>query len=155
MNAMKTLVLGLILLIPSLALAAYQNPTITANQPQGNGSTVITFQFAGNAGEPTVTRQYQVSQDTTVTAIRNWVDDTIKELDLVYTARTSPSAQPGQVVPRLARTSPPPTAKQIWREKFDRWKVFTASGLTNAALTTDLDALKADLEATYVDGFID
>jgi hypothetical protein len=149
-------VLALLFILPSLSMAAYQNPTITANtsMPDGSGGQ-ITFQFTGNAGEPVVTRIYQVSAATTATAVRNWVDDTIKELDAMWTAKTIPSAQAGQTVTRLARVNNPQTPKQIWNEKLQRYIMYRDSGITNATFTSNLNALKTDLDATYQAGFID
>lgn len=152
---MKTLLTLYMVLLPSLALAAYQNPTVVSNQPQSTGFVKVTFAFTGSAGEPTRTREYLVRPTTTATLLRNWVDDTKQELNLLYTASVIPSLQSGQTVPGLARVDVPPTAKEVWKEKYERYKRYTGSGLVNAALTTDMNALKADLEATYLDGFID
>ena len=152
---MKTLLTLCMVLLPSLALAAYQNPTVVSNQPQSTGFVKVTFAFTGSAGEPTRTREYLVRPTTTATLLRNWVDDTKQELNLLYTASVIPSLQPGQTVPGLARVDVPPTAKEVWNEKYERYKRYKDSGLVNAALTIDMNALKADLEATYLDGFID
>ena len=153
--SMVILLILLLLCVPSIGLAAYQNPTVLKNDATGDGGASITFQFAGNAGEPTVIKVYTIQQNSTLTALRNWVDDAIVELNLLFTAKTLPSLQPGQTVPRLARVSPPPTPKQVWREKHERYINFKNSGITSAAFTTDLNALKADLDATYQDGFMD
>ena len=150
---MRTLLVALLMLAPSLAMAAYQNPTVVSNQRQANGTVLITFAFSGNAGEPTVTRGYVVSQGTTATAVRNWIDDTIKELDLVRTAETLPALAPDQVVPRLARVTPAKAAKQAWREKFELYLRIKDSGV--AAIASYVTALKADIEATYLAGYLD
>lgn len=142
----------LILLIPSVSLAAYDNPTVLANERKGNGTVLITFAFTGNAGEPTVTRGYTVTLGTTAAAVRNWIDDTIKELDLVRTAETTPALQPGQTVPRLAKVPPVLSAKQIWNRKYSIYQRFQNSDI--AALAADRATLKADLEATYQAGFL-
>ena len=152
---MKTLLTLCMVLLPSLVLAAYQNPTVISNQPQSTGFVKVTFAFTGSAGEPTRTREYLVRPTTTATLLRNWVDDTKKELDLLHTASIIPSLQPQQIVPGVARVAPVPTAKEVWNEKYERYKRYKDSGLVNAALTIDMNALKADLEATYLDGFID
>ena len=154
MKTLLTLCLVLVLM-PSWVLAAYQNPTVVSNQPQSTGFVKVTFAFTGNAGETTRTREYLVRPTTTATLLRNWVDDTKKELDLLHTASIIPSLQPLQIVPGLARVAPVLTAKEVWNEKYERYKRYKDSGLVNAALTIDMNALKADLEATYLDGFID
>jgi hypothetical protein len=152
---MVILLVLLLLCVPSVGLAAYQNPTVLKNDATGDGGAAITFQFAGNAGEPIVVKVYTVQQNSTVTALRNWVDDTIVELNLLFTAKTLPSLQPGQTVPRLARTPPVPTAKQVWLDKLERYKNFKDTPLAVAGYTNAVAALKADLEATYQNGFID
>ena len=84
---MKRLLIACILsLIPAWALAAYQNPTVLENNRQADGGGVILFEFTGNAGEPTVQRRFVVQPNATVTSLRNWVDDTIAELNLLQTA---------------------------------------------------------------------
>lgn len=150
---MLIVLLGFVLLFPSLSFAAYQNPTVVSNQRQANGTVLIQFAFSGNAGEPTVTRSYVVSQGTTAIAVRNWIDDTIKELDLVRTAETLPALAPDQVVPRLARVTPAKAAKQAWREKFELYLRIKDSGIT--AIAPYVTTLKADIEATYQEGFLD
>lgn len=137
-------------LIPSLSFAAYQNPTVVSNQRQPNGSVLITFSFAGNAGEPTIQRGFVVQPQTTATTLRNWIADTIDELDLVQTAATLPLLQKDQVVPKLARTPATPSACQVWTDKFFRYVHAKDSGVT--AIATDLAALKANLESTYPAG---
>lgn len=144
--------LFVVLFLPSTVLAAYQNPTVVSNQRQSNGTVLITFAFSGNAGEPTVTRGFVVTQGTTAVGVRNWIDDTIQELDLVRTAETLPAIQPGQTVSRLARVVPARTAKQIWQEKLDRYIHVKDAGIT--AASAELATLKADLEATYQNGFL-
>lgn len=153
MSFMHVLIVLLgIFLAPSFVLAAYQNPTVVSNQRQANGTVLLTFAFAGNAGEPTVTRGYVVTQGTTPTVVRNWIDDTIKELDLVRTAETLPSIQPGQTVTRLAKSPSVPTAQQVWLQKLATYLRVKDSGI--AATNADLATLKADLETTYQAGFI-
>ncbi len=142
--------LSLVGIFSSISFAAYQNPTVVSNARQANGTVMITFAFAGNAGEPTVTRGYVVSQGTTATAVRNWIDDTIKELDLVRTAETLAALQIGQTVPRLARPADVPTAVRVCAEKLSDYLRVKDAGIT--AMAPEIAALKADIEATYVAG---
>lgn len=140
-------------LVPSLSEAAYQNPTVVTNVRQANGTRLVTFAFVGNAGEPTETRGYVIQQETTATTLRNWIDDTIKELELVHTAANLAILQPGQqTVPRLARVTTP-SAKQVWLEKHERYMRVQNSDV--AAIVSARATLKADLEATYQAGFLD
>ena len=140
----------LLLLIPSISFAAYQNPTVVSNVRQANGTVLITFAFSGNAGEPTVARGYVVSSGTTATLVRNWIDDTIKELDLVRTAETLAALQPGQTVPKLARPPDVPPAQRVCAQKLSSYLRVKDAGIT--AMAAELAALKADIEATYVAG---
>ena len=134
--------------------AAYQNPTVISNERHPNGSTQLVFQFQGSAGEPVVTRSYAVTAQSTATGLRNWVDSVLAELDLMHAAASLASLQPGQVVPRLAPSAPVPTAKQTWTRKAHtcaQFKGVFAAG----ALTTAVNAVCADAEATYQAGFLD
>lgn len=150
---MRTLLIALLMLAPSLAMAAYQNPTVISNQRQANGTVVVTFAFTGDAGEPTVTRPYTVTGLTTRNAVRTWVDETITELDRVRTAETIADLQPGQTVTRVSRVNPVKAAKQAWREKFELYLRIKDSGV--AAIASYVAALKADIEATYQAGYLD
>lgn len=148
------MVFAFMLMGSSVVQAAYQNPTVTGNDRQQNGSTKLTFQFTGNAGEPTVIRQYTVNPASTVAALRNWVDGVIAELDLMHTAANAAALQPGQVVPRLATVPPVPTAKQVWRGKIFRYDQACKSTFVGTVATA-CAALKSDIESTYAAGFLD
>lgn len=150
---MRRLVMCLaVLLVPSLAPAAYQNPTVLSMERKADGGGHIIFQFAGNAGEPIVTRTYVIQSGSTLAGVRNWVDDTINELNLVQAAAVLPGLQQGQTVPRLARVNPARAAKELWNEKVARYGQLKDLGI--AAAAADLAALKADIEATYQAGFV-
>lgn len=151
---MPILLLVILLLAPSLASAAYQNPIVIGNERLMNGSAKLTFQFTGNAGEPVVTRDYTVNPTTTATILRNWVDATINELQLMHTAATLAALQVGQTVPRLAPVAPTRTAKAIWREKAQIHERACTQSFTGATATA-CSTLKADIEATYQAGFLD
>lgn len=152
---MRQLMLCILLtaLLPSWATAAYQNPTIIANERLSVGSTKLILRFNGNAGEPAVTREYMIGPDTTVTSIRNWVDATIKELDLMQAVSVNASAQPGQTVPRLAPAASVPTARDIWQSKVASYTQKCGNGFTGA-IATACTTLKADIESTYQAGYL-
>ena len=142
------------LVVPTLAQAAYQNPTVISNERLSVGSTKLIFRFNGNAGEPAVTREYMVGPNTTATILRNWVDATLDELNLMHTAATLPALQPGQTVPRLAPVVPAAAAKDVWQRKVANYAQFcTRSFLGSVA--TDCVTLKSDIESTYQAGFLD
>lgn len=136
------------------AQAAYKNPTVISNERHPNGSTQLVFQFQGSAGEPVVTRSYTVTAQSTVTGLRNWVNSVVEELDLMHAAASLGALQPGQVVPRLTPVDTAPTAKQTWTRKAHtcaQFKGIFAAG----ALTTAVNAVCGDAEATYQAGFLD
>ena len=151
---LRVLLFLTLVILPTVASAAYQNPTVIANERQPNGFTKLIFRFTGTAGEPAVTRDYTVSPTTTAARLRNWVDATIDELDLMHTAATLPALQPGQSVPRLAPTPPTPSAKAAWRMKVVAFRESCGHGFAGN-LATACAALKTDIEATYQAGFLD
>lgn len=131
---------------------AYQNPRVISNDRIDNGFARIGLMFSGNAGEPDVRKDFTVNDTTTATSFRNWVDETIRQLDGLRTAATLPALQVGQVITRLARTTPAPTAKQVWQSKLHAYMEVKDAGITAAA--AELAAMKADLESTYQSGFL-
>ncbi len=151
---MYILLLMAAVLIPELAHATYQNPTVISNERLSSGSTKLIFRFNGNAGEPSVTREYMVGPATTATILRNWVDATLDELNLMHTAATLPSLQPGQVVPRLAPVAPSASAKDVWQRKVANYAQFCTRSFTGS-IATDCTTMKSDIEATYQAGFLD
>lgn len=151
---MRIVLAVLISLTPVLAQAAYLDPIVLSNERQLNGSTKMVFEFSGDAGEPTVRREYTVSAGTTQTVLRNWIYSTISELNLMHAAATLAGLQPRQTVPKLAPTTSTPTAQQVWMEKARRavrMKAAVDAGVT--ALSTDLATLLTDLNGSYVTSY--
>ena len=144
---MRMLLLCLLLIVPSVARAAYLDPVIISN----DGKQII-FQFSGDAGEPIQKITYVVQAATTQKVVREWVKDTIDDLNGIRSAATLAALQPGQTVARLNRTAAARAAKELWNEKLARYLYVQASGI--AAAATELAALKADLETTYQSGFL-
>ena len=151
---MPYILLIVLLLAPTVADAAYTNPTVIANERQPSGSTKLIFRFNGNAGEPAVTREYMVGPGTTATILRSWVGSTLAELNLMHTAATLPSLQPGQVVPSLAPVTAPPSAKDVWQQNAANYRQLCTNSFTGAAATA-CTTLKTDIESTYQAGFLD
>lgn len=150
---MTILLLFVLLLTPSVASAAYQNPIVIANERQANGLPKLIFQFTGNAGEPVVTRDFIVQPSSTATSVRNWVDATINELDLMHITAKLAAIQPGQTVLRLAPVTPVQTARTVWRRKAD-WYAQTCTHGFTGTIATECGTLKTDIENTYQAGFI-
>lgn len=153
---MKTLLSTLfaLMLMPTLVQAAYQNPTVERNEPTPYGATKLTFLFTGNAGEPVVRRDYTINASSTATTLRNWIDATIVELNLMRTTAVLAALQPGQVLPRLAPVAPTPTAKQAWRQKVNVYNDVCRSSFLNPVASA-CTALQSDIESTYQAGFLD
>lgn len=141
-----------VLVIP--AHAAYQNPTIIANNRTEDGTVKLTFRFTGNAGEPDVQRVFSVGPATTLTILRNWVDATINELDLMRTASTAPQVQVGQTITRLAPVAPTPSAKDVWQQNVANYRQFCTNSFTGG-IVSDCDAIKTNIQNTYQAGFLD
>lgn len=152
MRKVGVLLVGMLLGVSSVGHAAYQNPTVISNDPIAGGFSRIGLLFTGNAGEPQVRKEFIINETTTATSFRNWVDDTIRQLDGLRTAATLPALQVGQTVPRLVRAAPVPTAKRIWQGKLSRYLEVKDAGIVAAA--AELAAMKADLESTYQAGFL-
>lgn len=151
----KYLLMCVLILLPVGAWAAYQNPIIERNELQPNGMVKLFLLIRGNAGEPDVRAELLVRPGMTFTQGRYWADDKLNELDSARTASNAAQLQPGQTIPRLARPPVVPTAKEVWRKKFNAYMAVKDSGLAGATLASDLAAKKADLEATYATGFLD
>ena len=151
----RFLLICVVVLLPVGAWAAYQNPVIERNELQPNGMAKLFLLFSGNAGEPDVRAELLVRPGMTFQQGRHWVDDKLTELDAAKTAASAAQLQPGQTISRLSRPPVVPTAKEVWRKKFNAYMAAKDSGLAGATLTSELAAKKADLEATYQAGFLD
>lgn len=136
-----------ILLLPAGSMAAYLDPEVISN----DGKKMV-FEFRGGAGEPTRQITYVFQQGNTVKKTREWVKDTVDELDDVRSVSSKPEFQIGQVVTRLNRTAAIRAAKEVWQEKLARYIAVKDAGISEAAV--ELAALLADLKATYQDGFL-
>lgn len=131
---------------------AYNTATLVQKDPPGEDRRVrLVIEFTGNAGEPTVRREYYVSASDTALAIRRWCVEQAKNLGDVKTVADALTV--GQSI-NLTPISPPvATAEEIWRAKVSRYRAMAQLGLSGQA-ATDLAALKADIEATYVTAYL-
>lgn len=132
----------------------YQDPSVVSNERQPNGSSRITFQFRGDAGEPVVTREFTVVSSTTKTTLRTWAYGVIEELNAMNAAANLADLEAGQIIRKLAPVAPVPTAKSVWWDKLQIYSQVKAAALTGAILDTDLAAMKDDLEVTYRSVFL-
>ena len=131
---------------------AYDVATLVQKDPAGLDRRVrIVVEFTGNAGEPVVRREYYVGPSDTALSIRRWAIDQAANMGSIKTVADALTI--GQSVNLTAIPPATPTAKEIWRGKVSRYKQFAALGLTGTA-ATDLAALLADINATYVTGYL-
>jgi hypothetical protein len=131
---------------------AYNQATITQIDPADTQERVrIVVRFTGNAGEPAVTRERYVTADDTNQTLRSWARNEASRL--LARKNIADSLTVGQTV-NLSAPAPDAAAeaKNTWFGKLQRFKQGKAArdaGLLVPS-TADMDALKADLEATYL-----
>jgi len=130
---------------------AYTTATLVVKDPAlPDGRTQITVEFTG-AGEVTKRANYMVGPSDTATSIRRWAIATAKSLADVKTIADNLTV--GQSVNLGAIADPAPTAQQVWQAKVSRYQALAGLGLAGQA-ATDLAALKADIEATYLSAYL-
>ena len=130
---------------------AYTVATLVAKDvPFDDGRVRITVEFTGT-GETAKRRDYVVGPTDTLQSIRQWAIAQAASLGTVKTVADGLTV--GQSVNLTPITPPAATAEQVWRGKLARYRALEGLGLTGQA-ATDLAALKADIEATYVTGYL-
>jgi hypothetical protein len=142
-----------VLLLAAPASAAYNTATVKTNEPNRDGTYRLVATFTGNAGEPAVDREITVSAGTTLTVLRQWAINIAAELNGTRTVATNAAVQPGQTVNLTPITPAAATAEAVWQEKARRLQRLKALGLTNSTAVTRINALEADVNATFVDGY--
>ncbi len=131
---------------------AYNLATLVLKDPPlADGRVQITVEFTGNAGEPAMRRQMFVGPSDTTQSIRRWAIEQAKNLGDVKTVADALTV--GQSVNLTPINPPTATAEEIWRAKVLRYARMKDLGLTGQA-ATDLAALKADIEATYLTAYL-
>lgn len=153
---MRTLItiLSVVLLVPTLAHAAYLDPTTSPPERLANGSTKVIYYFRGNAGEVAVDIPYVAGPGTTDQEIQNWVDERIKELEQADNVAKLQSLQNGATVARLPRVKPAQRASDVWQRKVANYAQFCTRGFAGA-IDAGCAAMKSDIETTYRAGFLD
>ena len=130
---------------------AYNTATLVQKDPPNDDRRVrIVVQFSGNAGEPTVRREYYVGPSDTLQSIRQWAINQAASMGAVKTV--ADNLTEGMSVNLTPIAAPAPTAQQVWQGKVERYKALAGLGLVGQA-ATDLAALKADIEATYLSAY--
>ena len=131
---------------------AYSVATLVQKDPAGaDGRVRIVVAFSGDAGEPPMRRERYVGAETLA--------------DLQAWARAEAAAHGGRKSIADSLTlgatfdlTPPapraPTAAEVWLSKASRLQRAKAFGLTVQKAVDDLAALEADVNATYVTGYL-
>lgn len=131
---------------------AYNTATLMQKDPPSEDRRVrLVIEFTGNADEPVVRREYYVTAADTGQTIRRWCIEQAKNLGDVKTVADALSV--GQSINLTPIAPPVPTAEDVWRAKAARYRSMAGLGLSGQA-ATDLAALKADIEATYVSAYL-
>lgn len=131
---------------------AYNVATLVQKDPPSEDRRVrIVVEFTGNAGEPVVRREYYVNASDTTQTIRRWCIEQARNLGDVKTVADALTV--GQSINLTPINPPTPTAEEVWRAKVGRYQRMAGLGLSGQA-ATDLAALKADIEATYVSAYL-
>jgi hypothetical protein len=140
---------------------AYTTATVISKDPATqDGRVHIVVAFTGDAGEPTVQRDYVLDADTTVPALRTWVRDTIALLAGRKTIAAALTV--GQVIPP-APGDPAPTAAELARRQYfanvgrliHMQELVSAGGMlaTNAEFTALQTTVKNAYLAAYATDF--
>jgi hypothetical protein len=132
---------------------AYTTATLKSkDQPFADGRVRIIITFTGNAGEPSIDRDFILNAETTGLELRRWA---INEAAGLLARKTIvDSLTIGQSINLTPIAPPVPTAREIWEGKANRLRRAKELGLTNATAVSELTTLEADVNATYVAGYI-
>ena len=132
----------------------YNAATLVSKSPYlRDGQVPIEVAFSGDAGEPVVTQRFVIGPGDTALTIRAWAAQMAASLNAVKTfAGNLTIGQSININPVPPPSDPVPTAKEVWLEKARRYQRIAGLNLTGQ-FATDLAALKADLEATYISGY--
>ena len=132
---------------------AYNAATIIQKDPVGtDGRVHCVVAFTGNAGEPEERRDFYVDGSTTALSVRIWAREQVASLNgrkTLADAVTVPF-----VINLAAPAVTPPTAEHVWLEKARRLVRAKAMGLTNATAVANITALQAEVDSTYIDGYV-
>ena len=132
---------------------AYNTATLIQKDPPNDDRRVrIVVQFSGNAGEPTVRREYYVGPSDSLSSVRQWAISQAASMGAVKTV--ADNLTEGMSVNLTPIAAPAPTAKEVWQSKVVRYLAGKDLGLTGATAVADLAALKADIVATYLSAYL-
>lgn len=130
---------------------AYDTWTIVEKDPPGPDGTVAVRIDLTGPGEPTERIGYVIHGGTTVRDMRLLIasESTLKAsksiADLITVGQTGSTSKPAD---------PAPSAQDVWNAKVNRYLSGKALGSTNPTAIADLNALFADINATYQTSFL-
>lgn len=134
--------------------ATYNTATIRSVDPVTSGGSIhVTVTCTGNNGEPPVIVEVNLQGGiATAAEFRSQVWNACDAADRTNAA--SKLLAVGANVPRPATVTPPtPTAFEIWRAKAIRLQRLRALALSDSTALAEIDALSADVNATYAAGY--
>jgi hypothetical protein len=126
---------------------------VQKDPPSQDGRVAFQVEFTGDAGEPAIRREFYWGGDDTKLTMRAWVTDQKKSLNGKRTAATAVLV--GDTLASIAPVVPTTEelAKSLWQSKLGRYRTLAGLSLVGQA-ATDLAALKADIEATYLTEYL-
>lgn len=133
---------------------AYNVATLVQKDPVGSDQRVhVVIEFTGNAGEPTVRRDYYLDGDTTAISLRRWA---IAEAGKLASRKTlADNLTVGQSINLTPIAESQPTAKELWLREHARLgglvNGVTLTGTAATALSTAIAAHNAAFQAGYLD----
>jgi hypothetical protein len=142
--------------LPSLAEAAYSQAKIVNRVRQADGTTLLTVEFSGVAGQDmVVTRTYVPPTKNTANAVGKWVDFMFKELDKLEQIWDSNQLEVNDILTPIDSSPPPLTAKQQWLKKNEELRRAKAALVPGAQVSSDITAREAQLNLTYDPSYVE
>lgn len=133
----------------------YTTATIVENTDGQDGRPFLLVEFTGDSGEAPKRVPAPVASIATALQLRQWVKTQLTDLNSRRSLVDVPALAVGQVIPPAnPSAAAAATPEEIWLEKARRLQRAVAIGLTVAQATTDINALKADVNATYVSAYL-
>jgi len=132
---------------------AYNAATITQiDPPVADGRVHVVVAFTGNAGEPAMKRETYVDESTD---LDEWARQETQRLN--QRRVTAAKLSVGQVLDLAPKDEPmiEATAQDVWLEKVQRLARLKAMDLTNQEALAAVDALQADVDASYQQAYVD
>ena len=125
----------------------YDTATLVSQSPGPDGDHLV-VEFTGPSLPPAQKTCY-FSVGQTAADLKEWARGEAARLN----RRRGVTLTVGQSVDLVAPAEPTPTAFDRWREKARRLVRVKELGLTNVTAVSEVNALEADVNATYQSGY--